>query len=592
MVGRRAVRTLASAGVLALTVSACTNTPPPVPGPTSVQTTPTSETTANQIIIGVDAITGGYNPHQLADTSTTTAALSQLLLPSVFRTSPAGKYQLDKTLMRSAEVLDEPEGETEGETESEPGSESTGDEFAVAYTIRQDASWSDGAPIAAEDFAYLADQLRAQPGTVNPAGYRLITDVESHEGGKRVVVRFAERYPGWRGLFANLLPSHLLKDVPGGWQGAMEGSYPAYGGPFAIKTVDAARGEILIERNERYWEKPSAVDQLILRSTGDDGPAADLRNQNLQFALTGTDAEQLADLREVDGVYLTTVNRPAVAEVLLRPNGETLSDTRVRAAVASLVDRAALVEAAADGGPAAKLRADAQVLAPSERGYLSSLPENRSKPDKARANRLLRNAGYQRDDQGWQDAEGRPLTLTIASPGEKEPYATIAAELAEQLSDAGVQARAVQPDARALYAVDPADPDAEPIDDGTGREVNVDVVVGPRAVSADPASDFASRFSCRTTDSDGAGPEIEPGNPAGFCDQRLESTVRSVLTGQRSLRGALESLEPRLWQASVTIPLYQLADTLSLSQDVAGVTEGPPLAGPFGAAVNWIRISE
>ncbi|MGH3468403.1 MAG: ABC transporter family substrate-binding protein, partial [Thermocrispum sp.] len=112
-------------------------------------------------------------------------------------------------------------------------------------------------------------------------------------------------------------------------------------------------------------------------------------------------------------------------------------------------------------------------------------------------------------------------------------------------------------------------------------------------VSADPASDFASRFACRATDTaDDADSEVEPGNVAGFCDQRLESTVRALLTGERSVRGALDGLEPRLWQENVTIPLYQLADTLAVGDDVAGVTEGPPLAGPFGAAVNWIRISQ
>lgn len=560
------------AGVLALLAAGCTNTPPPAPGPTSVPATRTSESTPNQIVIGVDSIAGGYNPHQLADTSTTTTALSQLLLPSVFRPNAAGRYQLDKTLMRSAKVIGQ-----------EP--------FTVAYTIRPDASWSDGAPIAAEDFAYLANQMRAQPGTVNPAGYRLISDVESHEGGKRVVVEFSERYPGWRGLFANLLPSHLLKDVPGGWQAAVEGSYPAYGGPFAIKTVDAARGEILIERNERYWEKPSAVDQLILRGTGQDGPAADLRNQNLQFSLTSPDAGQLAELTALGKrIELATLERPYVAELLLRPAAGPLSEDAVRAAVAALIDRNALVDAV---GAEAEQHADAQVLAPSERSYAPTLPAGRVKPDRARAVDLLQEAGYRRDGEGWQSADGTPLSLVIASPGEQEPYARIATELADQLTDAGVQARAVQPNARELYAVDPADPDAEPIDGGTGQEITVDIVVGPRPVSADPATDFASRFTCRATDtSDDAGAEVEPGNVAGFCDQRLEPTVRDVLTGRRTITGALARLEPQLWRDNVTIPLFQLADTLALSTDVAGVTEGPPLAGPFGAAVNWIRITE
>lgn len=566
------VRALAMAAALTLLAAGCTGTPPPVKGPTSVQATPTSEQTPNQIVVGVDEVTGGYNPHALADVSTTTTALAQLLLPAVFRTGSDGKPTLDKTLMRSAKVVD-----------WKP--------FTVAYTIRQDASWSDGAPIAAEDFAYLAEEMRTQPGTVNPAGYRLIREVESHEGGKRVVVRFTESYPGWRTLFADLLPSHLLKDIPGGWQDAMESSYPSFGGPFAIKTIDPARGEILIERNERYWEKPSAVDQLLLRRTDDDGPASALRKGNNQFALTTTDAAALGDLRKLGKrVELHTVPRPFVAEVQLRPASRPLSDEDVRAAVAALIDRAAVVRAA--GVPQAKA-ADAQVLAPSDRGYVPSVPPDRLAPNPARAAELLRKAGYTRGRDGWMSPDGEPLSLTVASPGEREPYARMATEIAEQLNKAGVATRAVQPDARDLFAEDPADADAEPVD-VEGEEVNVDLVVAARAVDgADPASSFASRFVCRTsaTREDGA-TEVEPGNALGHCDGGLHYLARDILTGQRQLGAELSALEPRLWRANVSIPLYQLADTLALGQEVAGVTEGPPLAGPFGEAVNWIRITE
>lgn len=572
---RRGWRVWTALCAAALAAAGCTSTPPPAPPPTSVPPSPTAETTQDQIVIGVDSIAGGYNPHQLADMSTTTTALAQLLLPSVYRLSPGGKYKLDKTLMRSVEVIDE-------------------DPFTVAYTVRQDASWSDGAPIAAEDFRYLADQMRAQPGTISPAGYRLITDVQSREGGKRVEVTFAEKFPGWRGLFQNLLPSHLLKDIPGGWQEAMVGSYPASGGPYAIKTIDVGRGEILIERNERYWEKPSAVDQLILRAADTEGPAEDLRNKNLQFSLTATDAKQLADLRELGkGVELHTVSSPQVAEVLLRPVTDPLADDKVREAVAALIDRDELIETGTGGGPAAKLRADAQVLAPSQRAYKSTLPSGRAKPNPARAEKLLRQAGYRRVAGEWQNADSEPLRLVVASPGEQEPYASIAERLVEQLEKAGIQAKAVQPNPRELYAVDPADPDAEPIDDGTGDEVTVDVLVGPRAVSFDPASDFASRFACRTVDtSDDADTDVEPGNVAGWCDQYLQARVEDVLAGERSLRSELSSLEPWLWRENVVIPLFQLADTLAVGPDVAGVTEGPPFAGPFGSAVNWIRITE
>ena len=49
------------------------------------------------------------------------------------------------------------------------------DPFTVTYTLDRKASWSDGTPITAEDFSYLRDQLLVQPGTVDPAGYQLIS---------------------------------------------------------------------------------------------------------------------------------------------------------------------------------------------------------------------------------------------------------------------------------------------------------------------------------------------------------------------------------------------------------------------------------
>ncbi len=48
-------------------------------------------------------------------------------------------------------------------------------------------------------------------------------------------------------------------------------------------------------------------------------------------------------------------------------------------------------------------------------------------------------------------------------------------------------------------------------------------------------------------------------------------------------------MEPELWDSTVSIPLFQLADTLAVGSGVSGVTPGPPLKGPFPSAVNWTR---
>ncbi|MDQ0379273.1 ABC-type transport system substrate-binding protein [Amycolatopsis thermophila] len=558
--------------VLLTALAACDTTPPPPVVTSPVAQSSTSPvTTASQIVIGVDDIAGGYNPHNLADQSTITTALSQLLLPSVFRPDDAGEYQLDTTLMRSAEV-----------TSTEP--------FTVTYQIRQDASWSDGAPIAVEDFVYLADAMRDQPGVVQPAGYRLISGIQPSEGGKGVQVTFSEPYPGWKSLFSNLLPQHLLKDAPGGWQGALQDSFPAYGGPFSIKTRDNARGEIILERNERYWDKPAAVDQLVLRRSDAAGLAGALRSGNDQFVMSRTDAAGLNQFQALGPtVQLNTVPSPRVAEVLLRPANGPLVDDRVREAVSALIDRNKLIDEGTGGGPSAGLRADAQVLPPSQTGYAPTIPAGFGVPDPAAAERLLTSAGYVKEAGVWRK-DGKALTLVVAAPGQQEPYASMAKELSNQLVAAGIQVNTLGPQPRDLFANLLALPVSPGSQAPTGNSVGVDVAVVPLPVGGDAATVLASRFGCRPGQSTpSSNVAVVPANPAAVCDESLQPTIDEALTGTKPAADALAELEPRLWAQHTAIPLFQLADTLATGQGISGMTVGPPLLGPFGNAVNWTR---
>jgi ABC-type transport system substrate-binding protein len=565
--------------LVAVLIAACSNTPPPpvVTSPAASTSVVPPPKTPSQIVVGVDDIVGGYNPHNLADASTVTTALAQLLLPSVFRENNDGTPTLDTNLMVSASI-----------TSEQP--------FSVAYEIRQDASWSDGAPIAAEDFIYLANAMKDNPGVVEPAGYRLISDIQSRQGGKRVEVTFSKPYPGWQTLFSDLLPVHLLKDAPGGWNSALASSFPAYGGPFSIQTIDTARGEILLERNERYWvpEKTAAVDRLILRRTDRQSLGTALSSGNDQFVMARTDATGLQQLAALGkAVQLHTVPRPFDADVLLRPAGGVLADTQVRGAVAALLDRNKLITVGVAGGPSSTLHADAQVLPPSAKGYAATIPAGPpSSPDPAKAETLLKAAGYTKTAGTWRKA-GKPLTLVVASPGQQEPYASIAKELTTELIAAGVTVTAVTPQPRDLFtsllAIPVVPGQTQTATDPNGS-VGADIAVVPQPVDGDPATILASTFGCRP---DQAGADktkpVVPSNSAALCDTSLQPTIDSAMTGSTSMSDALSTLEPALWKQNVVIPLFQLADTLAIGSGIAGLTPGPPMVGPFGGAATWTR---
>lgn len=566
--------------VLVLVVAmlgACSNTPPPPVVTTPVaSSSPTPVVTQSQIVVGVDDVIGGYNPHNLADASTITTALSQLLLPSVFRQKDDGTPQLDKNLMVSASVMSELP-------------------FTVAYEISPAASWSDGAPIAAEDFDYLYRAMRDEPGVIGAAGYRLISGIQSRDGGKRVEVSFAKPYPGWQSLFSDLLPSHLLKDAPGGWKGALATSFPAVAGPFSVKTLDIGRGEVILERNDRYWQKPAAVDRLILRRADQIGLAAALRSGNDQFTIAGTDANGLKSLTDIgETVQVHTVARPFVADVLLRPVSATLADDQVRAGVAAVLDRAKLIAEGTAGGPASNLKADALTKPPSAPGYAPTIPSTGppAAPDADKATSLFEAAGYVKETGTWRKA-GKTLSLVIASPGKLEPYATMAKELSKQLIAAGIEVNVVNPEPRELFSTLLAMPVVDGLQVSTpdaGGSVGVDIAVVPQAVGGDSATVLASTFGCRPgQSSEDKAKSVVPGNSAAFCDDSLQTTIDSALSDETTAPEALSSLETELWRRNVVIPLFQLADTLAIGSGISGVSPGPPMVGPFGSAVNWTR---
>ncbi|WP_344884305.1 ABC transporter family substrate-binding protein [Allokutzneria multivorans] len=551
-------------------VSACTDLPPPQLVTSTPSITPSKAPNLTEVVVGIDTLRRGFNPHTLADQSALTTTLGALLLPSVHRPGPDGAPVLDRTIVSSAQV-----------TKTEP--------FTVTYTLRRDASWSDGAPIAAEDFDYLWQQMRSSPGVVNSAGYRLISGISSRDSGKTVEVAFRKPYPGWRSLFANLLPAHLLKDAPGGWLGAMESSFPASGGPFTLKSVDVDRGEVVLERNDRYWDQPAVLDRIVLRKSDHNGLVSALRSGNDQMSLLRPDQIAMESLRELGKtVSLTTVPRPTVLQLLLRPASARLSDSRVRAAVAAAIDRDALIGVGTGNGPSAQLRADAHVYAPSQRGYKPTMPQGipgSGKPDLAAVERLMVEAGYTQQAGAWM-RNGQQLNLIIAAPAENEPYVMVAHQLQRQLAGASIPARVVTSVGDQLYG-DMLSPAQQP---GASVDSGVDIAVVPQVFGEDPATVLASNFGCWTeSDSDGGVPVGRP-NPASFCDRALQPVIDGALTGSMPLADALPGIEAALWQQTVSIPLFQLSDTLVTRQEVAGVTAGPPLVGPFVEAADWKRV--
>ncbi|MCX2930725.1 ABC transporter family substrate-binding protein [Mycobacterium sp. CVI_P3] len=625
--------------VSVLFTAACTVSPPPAP-----QSTETSEAPAppppraTQIIMGIDSIGAGFNPHLLSDQSPVNAAISSLVLPSSFRPVPdpatptGSRWEMDPTLLVSAEVTSE-------------------DPFTVTYKIRPEASWTDNAPIAADDFWYLWRQMVSQPGVVDPAGYDLITGVQSIDGGKTAVVTFSEPYPAWRELFNDLLPAHIVKDVPGGFPAGLARALPVTAGQFRVDNIDPQRDEILLARNDRFWGPPAHPDQILFRRAGAPAALADsIRNGDTQVAQVHGGAAAFAQLSAIPDVRTARIVTPRVMQLTLRASEPKLSDPAVRKAILGLLD-VDLLAAVGAGSDNTVTLAQAQVRTPSDPGYVPTAPPALGRK---RSLELLEQAGFQVDrtptesplqpppsagsrttteapgppeiTRGRISKDGETLSLVIGVAANDPTSVAVANTAADQLRSVGIAATVLALDPPVLY--------------GDALVNNrVDAIVGWHAAGGDLATALASRYGCpaleatavsttpagatttttpaptssaspgpatstptatatpTTTTRPPAAPESgelvqAPSNLTGICDRSIQPNINAALDGSAKIGDVIDLVEPRLWNMATVLPILQDTTIVAVGPSVRNVSlSGAVPVGIVGDAGRWAKAA-
>src|SRR5246127_2872165 len=464
-VPRRPRRFLIKVGVavslVGLALAACTVSPPPAPQSTDTpHNSPPPPQRPTQIIMGIDSIGAGFNPHLLSDLSPVNAAISALVLPSAFRpvsdaTTPTGsRWEMDPTLLVSADVTNE-------------------NPFTVTYKIRPEAQWTDNAPIAADDFWYLWRQMVSQPGVVDPAGHDLITGVQSIDGGKQAVVTFSRPYPAWRELFSNILPAHIVKDVPGGFPAGLASALPVTGGQFRVESIDPQRDEILLARNDRYWGPPAKPDMILFRRAGAPAALADsVRNGDTQVAQVHGGSAAFAQLSAIPDVRTARIMTPRVMQLTLRASEPKLADAAVRKAILGMLDVDLLAAVGAGSDNTVSLD-QAQIRSPSDPGYVPTAPPALTRTE---ALGLLEASGYQIESdtsasvtppppapsaspktgppeitRGRISKEGKQLSLIIGVAANDPTSLAVANTAADQLRNVGIAATVLALDPVVLY---------------------------------------------------------------------------------------------------------------------------------------------
>ncbi|MFF3907571.1 ABC transporter substrate-binding protein [Streptomyces sp. NPDC001848] len=301
------------------------------------------------------------------------------------------------------------------------------DKLTWTYTIRSDATWSDGRKVTAEDAAWtftkmMTDEKAATANGSFVAGFEKVTAPDP----TTLVIRLKKPQATMTALDVPIVPKHIWEKVGDFSKFTNDKSFPVVGdGPFVL-TGYKPDSYVRLKANKNFWRGAPKFDELLFRYYKDqDAAVAALRKGEVSFvagspSLTPAQAASLKGEKNIKvndapgrRFYAIATNPGARAR-----NGQkfgdgdpSLLDERVRHALFMAVDRRTLVDKVFQGHA---VEGQGYIPPRFSTYFWKPSPSQELAYDPAKAARLLDQAGYRRNADGRRvGKDGKPLTYRM-----------------------------------------------------------------------------------------------------------------------------------------------------------------------------------
>jgi peptide/nickel transport system substrate-binding protein len=353
-------------------------------------------------------------------------------LNPLFGGAAAGSNDLDALLFEPlVRVL--PDGSIQGLLASHW--EVSPDQRSYVFTLRSNARWSDGSPLAADDVVFTVRTVQDPqfPGALLNQSWKDIIATAIDSGH----VRFA--LPGHNaGFLANLelldiVPSHLLAGKSmAELASASPNINPVGTGPFRLTAQLPDR--IVLERNPFAWRKPW-LDSMTVRSFPSQKAALDALDRAQIDGLSNLSPGAVAQERGNKQTVVLTASTYQYAELILnlKTDEPFFQDKQVRRAIAMAIDNKAIIrdvlggQAQVDDGPI-----------PRSIAWAYDPGAKRPTYDPTAAAMALDQAGWPLVS-GTRTKSGAALAFQLAVSQDVPPYQKVAETVAAQLGNVGIR---------------------------------------------------------------------------------------------------------------------------------------------------------
>jgi peptide/nickel transport system substrate-binding protein len=512
----------------------------------------------------------GWNVNTGNDNLAALNYMTILVYPQAFDITPDFKVVMNKDLLTSAK-----------QTSTSPQT--------ITYEINPKATWSDGTPITGKDFIYNwkmqngkvdADLGESDPNAAKPddatipdvastTGYESIKSVTGE--GKTVTVVFDTPYSDWKGLFGNIMPEHILKDVHG-WNDSLdETKIPDWsGGPFKFQDYKLHKSVTMVP-NDKFWgEKPHIDKILVTFGLEADALPEAFQNNEIDLAYPQPQVDLVDRLKQIPDVK-TQINFGLSYEHidfnLLNPQ---LAEKPVRQAIAWGLDRDELVARTVK-----QFDNRAEVL--NNRIWLNNQPEYQdnagqyAKHDAAKATKALEDAGYKKGSDGIYAKDGKRLSFRISTTGGNKLREDTEEVIQNQLKQVGIEIKIANVEGSDVF--DKFFPES-----GDFADADYDIALFAWVGTPFTASSNQSLFV-----TDGGQNEMSYKNAK--VDQDFKDAIQSTDPEQTVQK--TNDADKQLWADLPTIPLYAKPTLLPARDTILNVVDNASTYGPIWNATKW-----
>jgi peptide/nickel transport system substrate-binding protein len=492
----------------------------------------------------------GFNNNTSKDNGTSVLNVVINMFPPVFRLHPDYSVKLNTELMDSA-----------AQTATDPQT--------IVYKIKQEAVWSDGTPVSADDFVYLWKNLNGSiegNDVASTTGYDQIKRVTGSDNGKTVTVVFAEPFSDWKSLFYGLLPAHYMAKVPGGWNTGLDKNPERIpvNGPFKVSAWEQGQSLTLV-RNDRYFGPKAHLDSIVFRFLPESTtqPAA-LQNNEVDLIYPQPQLDLVQQVNALPDVTSELNIGLSFEHLDFNFKNRHLADLKVRQAIATGLNIPEIVNRTVKQFTDKAQPLGNRIWLPGQQHYQDHFGQY-GKGDVAAATRLLEEAGYTRGADGVYAKDGAKLSLRISTTAGNQLRETQEQLVQAQLREIGVEIKIANADSTKFFG--------EWLPDGNFDIANFGWVGNPFAISSNQdiyrtggGSNYGAYASKRV-------------------DQLFAQAVREVDEAKAAELG--NQIDQQLTADMATIPLYAKPTYLAVRNTFTGVGDNATQEGPFWNANLW-----